>query len=341
MKNNRILLSHGSGGEKMHLLIQDVFIKYFSNPLLNKLDDSAIFLHKNFNFAFTTDSYVVHPLFFPGGDIGKLSVCGTINDLCMCGAKPLYLSASFIIEEGIEISILEKVVRSMSKTAQEAGIKIITGDTKVIEYQGRNNLFITTTGVGIVDSKLNISGSNAQISDRVILSGSVGDHEVAVLTVREDFGLNTKISSDTAPLNSLVEDILSATSFGESGNEIHTLRDPTRGGIATALNEITSKSEVGILIYEDRIPIKEGVRAVCELLGLNPLYAANEGKLICVASKDASESIVAKMKKNRYGRDAAIIGEVIASPNGVWISTLTGGKRPLLMLEGEQLPRIC
>lgn len=319
----------------MHRLIEEVFVQYFSNPILNSLEDASLFSIEKATLAFTTDSYTVKPLFFPGGDIGKLAVCGTINDLAMRGAKPLYLSASFIIEEGLEIETLHRVVDSMAQVASDTGIKIIAGDTKVVEKGGADGLFITTTGVGIVKEGIDFSARNAQVGDRVILSGPVGDHGVAVLVAREEFGLKAEISSDCAPLNGLVELML------EYGQGVHTLRDPTRGGVATVLNEIADVSEVGILLEESEIPIREEVKGVSEILGLDPFYIPNEGMLVCICSEQVALPLLRLMRKNRYARRASLVGRVVTQPRGVWVSTTIGGTRPLLMLEDEQLPRIC
>jgi hydrogenase expression/formation protein HypE len=348
MPNDRIILSHGSGGKLSHDLVESVFLPLFDNDILGKMDDSASFAlldgHKSLKghhlaegrMAFTTDSFVVNPIFFPGGDIGRLAICGTVNDLSMVGAIPLYLSAAFILEEGFPISSLRRIVKSMARTIREAGVKIVTGDTKVIERHGIGGLFINTAGVGLLDDRMNISGSNAQPGDAIILSGTIGDHGIAVLAAREKLFFGKGLRSDAAPLNNLVK-----TMTGH-GAEIHAMRDPTRGGLATTLNEIAGQSNLGIRIIEERIPVHSEVAAACEILGYDPLYVANEGKLVaCVAAENA-EAVVEAMKKTRYGRDAAIIGEVIAEPRGrVVLKTRVGGTRIVAVLTGEMLPRIC
>jgi hydrogenase expression/formation protein HypE len=349
-KHRRIILAHGSGGKLSHDLIKEVFLKHFANPTLNKLDDAAVvslssIAHRllqgeeasdKVRFAFTTDSYVVSPLFFPGGDIGKLSVCGTVNDLSMMGAKPLFLSASFIIEEGFQISELERILSSMRKAAEEAKVTIIAGDTKVVDKGSADGMFISTTGVGFIPGGVEISGSNARPGDKVIVSGTIGDHGIAILSQREGLRFSIRLRSDCAPLNELVEDML------EASKEIHCLRDPTRGGIASALNEIATKSNVGIRIYEEAIPIHDAVRAACEMLGLDPFHLANEGKLIAIVRHSDAEKVLAKMKENRYGVDAAIIGEVVEEHKGrVVLKTIFGASRLLDMLVGDLLPRIC
>ncbi|MEW6685971.1 MAG: hydrogenase expression/formation protein HypE [Candidatus Edwardsbacteria bacterium] len=341
---NTILLAHGGGGRLTHELVSKIFKSKFNNPILDLLDDSAAFEIQvgalnltPLQLAFTTDSYVVKPFFFPGGDIGKLAICGTVNDLSMKGAKPLYLSAAFIIEEGLEISILKRIVDSMVQSAREAEVQVVAGDTKVVEKGSGDGLFITTTGVGVIEDKsLKISGSNAEPGDLIILSGSVGEHGMAVMNARHQFGFESEfLKSDCAPLNSLVTKML------ETNQEIHTLRDPTRGGLATTLNEIAQQSKVGIFIDERKILVKEEVKGACELLGIDPLYVANEGKLVTMVKRKSAEKILEVMHTHPYGKEAVIIGEVKEEPVGVFLQTEIGGTRPLLMLEAEQLPRIC
>jgi hydrogenase expression/formation protein HypE len=332
---DRILLAHGSGGRLAHQLVTESFIRAFDNPRLAKLDDSAIFDLKG-RLAFTTDSYVVSPIFFPGGDIGKLAVCGTVNDLAMSGAKPLYLSLSLIIEEGLPRSDLNRVVASIQKLAREAGIEIITGDTKVVNRGSADKLFINTAGIGIMPDGIDISGSNAQPGDKVILSGTVGDHGIAVLSQREGLSFTTRLKSDCAPLAKLVADMLSVSP------NIHCLRDPTRGGLATTLNELATQSKVGIRIEQDKIPVREEVMGASEMLGLDPLYIANEGKLVAVVAVEDAEGILEAMRDNRYGREAAIIGEVSREhPGRVVMKTSLGTSRIIDMLVGDPLPRIC
>lgn len=330
------MLAHGSGGRLSHELIEKVFKTRFSNPMLDQGDDAAELRMQNANckIAFTTDSYVVKPLFFPGGDIGRLAVCGTVNDLAMKGATPLYLSAGFIIEEGLPLEILEKVVDSMAIAAREAGVSIVTGDTKVVDKGACDGLFINTSGVGIILEGIDISGANAAPGDVVIISGSIGDHGAAVINARNDFGLRGNLLSDVAPLGGLVNAILKA-------GKVKALRDPTRGGLATTLNEIAGQSKVSINIEEGKIPVKPEVKGACEMLGLDPLYVANEGKLIAIVAGRDAEGILKAMRQDPLGRDAAIIGKVEAGKPQVLLTTLLGSRRPLMMLEGEALPRIC
>jgi len=292
--------------------------------------------------AFTTDSYVVDPIFFPGGDIGSLAVNGTVNDLAMSGARPLYLSAGFIIEEGFAIEDLKRILGSMRDAAEEAGVQIVTGDTKVVQRGGADKIFINTSGVGIIESPARISASRASVGDKVILSGTIGDHGTTIMIARGELELETDIESDTAPLGGLVLSMIEEAGRAAGADAIHCLRDPTRGGVATTLNEIALASEVCIRIYESRFPVREEVHVACEILGLDPLYVANEGKLVAVVAEEAAESILAKMKESRYGKDACIIGEVTAEPKGiVAMQTGFGGTRIVDMLVGEQLPRIC
>ena len=331
---DKILLAHGSGGKLMHDLIQS-FLPDIGNQLLEKLDDAAVFNVKG-KVAFTTDSYIVNPIFFPGGDIGKLAVCGTVNDLSMSGAKPLYLSLAFIIEEGLPIADLKKILASIKKATAEADVKIVTGDTKVVNKGSADKIFINTAGLGMVPEGVNISASNAKPGDKVILSGNIGDHGIAVLSQREGLKFNTPIPSDCAPLNNLVADMLKTT------KNIHCMRDPTRGGLATTLNDFAERSKVGIRIEEGKIPIAKAVLAACELLGLDPLYIANEGKLAAVVPAKDADALLAAMKKNKYGRNAVIIGEVTKEHSGrVVMKTALGASRIIDMPVGELLPRIC
>ncbi len=333
--NDRILLAHGSGGKLMHDLIEKSFVSTLANPILNKMDDSAVF-ELDGRLAFTTDSYVVSPIFFPGGDIGKLAVCGTVNDLSMSGAVPLYLSLSLIIEEGLLIAELEKIVDSIHQATNEAGVEIVTGDTKVVNKGSADKLFINTSGVGRVPPGINISGANARPGDKVIVSGTMGDHGIAILSQREGLKFYVPIPSDCAPLNRLVAEML------EVSANIHCLRDPTRGGLATTLNEFTQQSQVGINIDEGSIPVNKAVLGACELLGFDPLYVANEGKLIAVVAPDDANEVLAKMRQNRYGHEAAIIGEVVSAHSGrVVMKTRLGASRIVDVLVGELLPRIC
>ncbi len=352
MKFDKILLSHGSGGRLSQDLIQDIFLKDFGNEILDELNDSAVL---DFSvpsvpsvpsgpsclscsrLSFTTDAYVVSPIFFPGGDIGRLSVCGTVNDLSMMGAKPLYLSVSFIIEEGLGIEELKAISRSIKEAADEAGVKIVCGDTKVVGKGMADRVFITTSGVGLIPDGIDISPRRICPGDSVIISGSIGDHGIAILSQREGLGFSSSLVSDAAPLNHLV-----ASMLDEVGNDIHALRDPTRGGLATTLNEFAGRSNLSIKIYEDRIPVQDNVRAVCELLGFDPLYIANEGKLVAIVRNEVKDRVLALMRKHPLGINSAIIGEVVEKPEGlVCLITRIGGIRVVDMIAGEQLPRIC
>ena len=330
----KILLGHGSGGKLTHQLIKS-FVKKFRNLPLAKLDDSAVVKFKG-KLAFTTDSYVVDPIYFPGGDIGKLAVNGTVNDLAMVGARPLYLTAAAIIEEGFSLFELDRIIDSMNRAARAAGVKIVAGDTKVVGKGGADKIFINTSGIGLIDSGVDISSKNARPGDKIILSGTIGDHGIAILSARGGFDFRTKVKSDCQPLNAMVSQILNVS------KNVHTLRDPTRGGLATSLNEIAEQSGVGIEFEEEKIPIKEEVKAVCEMLGFDPLYVANEGKLVAFVPQNDYVKIMNVMRKNRYGKDARIIGTVVSSHKGrVVVKTSVGGERVLDMLTGEQLPRIC
>jgi hydrogenase expression/formation protein HypE len=355
-RDTQITLAHGSGGRAMHELVEGLFLEYLRNPLLEQLEDQAVFEvpttprlnagpngngHATARIAFTTDSYVVDPIFFPGGDIGKLAINGTVNDLAMSGARPLYLSAGFILEEGFPIADLKRIQASMRDAAAEAGVAVVTGDTKVVQKGGADKVFINTSGVGIIESAVSLSATRAQPGDKVLLSGTLGDHGTTIMIARGELDLETDIESDSAPLNLLVHEMIEEV--GSTGlDAIHCLRDPTRGGAATTLNEIALSSEVCIEIDEDKIPVREEAKGACEILGLDPLYVANEGKLIAVVAPQVADRLVARMKLNRYGSNACIIGEVKAEPQGiVAMRTGFGGTRIVDMLVGEQLPRIC
>ena len=332
---DKILLAHGSGGKLAHELVEKNFLQTFANPILAKLDDSAVFDFSG-RLAFTTDSYVVSPIFFPGGDIGRLAVCGTVNDLAMSGAQPLYLSLSFILEEGLPQSELNKIIDSVQKAAQEAKVEIVTGDTKVVHRGSADKLFINTAGIGIIPLGVDISGSNAQPGDKVILSGTIGDHGIAVLSQREGLSFSTHLESDCAPLGSLVAEILAASP------NIHCLRDPTRGGLATTLNELAKQSKVSIRIEEEKVPVREEVLAACEMLGLDPLYVANEGKLVAIVPAKDANKVLKAIQRNHYGKGASIIGGVRAEhPGRVVMKTCLGANRIIDMLVGDLLPRIC
>lgn len=331
---DRIILAHGSGGKLSHELVDEI-LSVIGNPILRRLDDSAV-LELGQRIAFTTDSYTVNPIFFPGGDIGRLAVCGTVNDLSMSGALPKYLSLSFIIEEGFSGDDFHHLLNSIHLAAQEADVEIVTGDTKVVEHGSLDKIFINTAGIGIVPQGINISASLARPGDKVVINGAIGDHGVAVLTRRQGLNFETEVKSDCAPLNKLVKEMLDAAPH------IHCLRDPTRGGVATILNEFAQSSGAGIRIFEEALPINDAVAGVCELLGLDPLYLANEGKLIGIVPPDEADKAVEAMRRNILGRGARIIGEVVSEhPGVVTMKTLLGTTRIVSVLSGEILPRIC
>lgn len=333
--NDRILLAHGSGGRLAHRLVEEYLVKPLSNPVLARLDDSAVVDFAG-RLAFTTDSYVVNPIFFPGGDIGRLAVCGTTNDLAMSGARPLYLSLSLIIEEGFPLTDLARILSSIRETAEEAGVKIITGDTKVVERGSVDKLYINTAGVGIVPVGVALSGGNAQPGDKILLSGPIGDHGIAVMSEREGLRFSTKLRSDCAPLCGLVSEMLAVSS------QIHCLRDPTRGGLATTLNELAEQSRVRIMIEEERIPVHDEVLAACEMLGFDPLYVANEGRLVALVAASDAERVLETMRKSKYGVEAFLIGEVREEGEPrVVMRTSLGTSRLIDMLTGDLLPRIC
>ena len=336
MSEETILLAHGSGGKLTHDLIKTIFLPKFSNPFLEPLNDSAKITNREGPIAFTTDSYVVNPIVFPGGDIGKLAVCGTVNDLSMIGAIPSYLTLSLIIEEGFSIKLLKEIVSSVQKAAEQSGVTIVTGDTKVVEHGAADQLFINTAGIGWVRPGVNLSGINARPGDTILLSGYLGDHEVTILSQREGFKFQGELRSDCAPLNELVGKMLDICP------SIRCMRDPTRGGLATTLNEIASMSHVGMVIDEEKIPVRESVRGICELLGLDPLYLANEGKLIAICPPDEADRLAEVMKDHPLGVHGEIIGKVTEeNPGRVVLQTLIGGHRILDMLTGGQYPRIC
>jgi hydrogenase expression/formation protein HypE len=334
--NEQIVLGHGSGGRMSHDLILKTFLSAFDNPILQTGDDAAPLEMDGAELAISTDAHVVTPLFFPGGDIGRLAVCGTVNDVAMLGARPLYLTAGFILEEGLPIETLQRVVASMKTAADEAGISIVAGDTKVVERGKADGLYITTTGVGLRRAGVRVGGAQAVPGDVVILSGPIGDHGIAVLGARGELGFQSGIQSDVAPLNHLVEAMLDASP------DIHVLRDPTRGGVATTLNEIAVQSNCCITLDEQSIPVHPAVNAACEMLGFDPLYVANEGKLLALVGKEAAVRVLAAMQNTRYGAESVIIGEVTGEPAGrVLLRTTLGTSRVLSMLAGEMLPRIC
>jgi len=333
---DHVSLGHGSGGKLSAELMRDVFLPAFRNATLERMDDQAVFAVNNGRMAFTTDSFVVKPLFFPGGDIGSLAVHGTVNDLAMGGAKPLFLSTAFIIEEGFSMEALRRIVDSLGRAAKECGVQIMTGDTKVVDKGSGDGVFINTTGLGVVTEGVYLSAGAAHPGDAVILSGSIGEHGIAILAEREGLEFDSPVQSDSAPLHGLVADMLEAT------HAIRCLRDPTRGGVSSSLNEIAAQSQVSILLDEQAILIREEVRGACEMLGLDPLYVANEGKLLAIVDSSVADELVAVMRRNPLGRDARRIGTVRGTdPGWVTMRTLLGTTRIVDMLAGDQLPRIC
>jgi len=341
VRDHAIALAHGSGGKAMRDLIDDIFVSNFDNPILSQLEDQATFslaslMAQGDRLAFTTDSYVVDPLFFPGSDIGALAVNGTVNDLAVSGAKPLYLSCSVILEEGLPVETLRRVAQRMKAAAASAGVQIVTGDTKVVSRGAADQLFINTAGIGVIREGVSVSAQNLQPGDVVIINGLLGNHGAAILIARGELALETEIESDCQPLNGLVDAILDVCP------QVHAMRDATRGGLATVLNEFALSSEVGIRLFEESIPVREEVKGICEILGLDPLYLANEGKLVVVVPRSHSGSVLSTMKSHPAGLDSCIIGEVIPSPPGVVrLQTAFGTERIVDMLVGDQLPRIC
>lgn len=334
--HSEIVLGHGSGGKLTHRLIEKLIAPQFRNPLLEPMHDGAIFPVGDARLAFSTDTFVVNPIFFPGGDIGTLAVNGTVNDLAMCGARPLYLSAAFIIEEGFPMADFWKVVQSMKAAAGAADVTIVTGDTKVVERGKGDKIFINTAGIGLVSPGVNINPRRAVIGDKIIISGPIAMHGIAIMSVRENLSFESQITSDTAPLHGLVESILAAC------DDVHVLRDPTRGGVTSTVSEIAEQAKCGVLLDESSIPISEDVKAACEMLGLDPLYIANEGKLIAVVPSDAANKVLAAMRDHPLGSGSCIIGEIVDDhPGMVVMKTRVGGTRVVDMLSGEQLPRIC
>src|SRR5581483_1475261 len=333
--HKEIVLAHGSGGKLTQQLIQKMVLPQFENDLLNPLHDGAMFSLNGARFAFSTDSFVVNPIFFPGGDIGELAINGTVNDLAMCGARPLYLSSAFILEEGLPLADLWRVVQSMRQAAQVAGVSLVTGDTKVVDRGKGDKIFINTSGLGLIDAGVNIHPGRAQPGDKIIINGPIAAHGIAIMSVREGLEFESEIKSDTAPLNALVQSMLA------TAPDIHVLRDATRGGITSALNEIAGQAGVGIRLQEAHIPIDEAVKGACEILGLDPLYVANEGKFVAFVRPEDSELVLSVMRKHPLGQKAANIGEVVAEhPGCVTMKTRVGGNRVVDMFSGEQLPRI-
>lgn len=332
----QVLMGHGSGGKLSGDLIRDVFLPAFNNPVLDQLNDSAIIPFNGSKLAFTTDSFVVDPVFFPGGNIGSLAIHGTVNDLAVSGARPIFISAAFILEEGFPLDELKRIVASMQRACEESGVTLVTGDTKVVDNGKGDSIFITTSGIGAMETSHRISVDRAQPGDKIILSGAIGNHGIAILSVREGIEFGTELQSDSASLVSSIQEIL------EVSSNIHCLRDPTRGGLSSTLNEIAQASKVGIELDETSIPIWDEVRGACELLGLDPLYVANEGKFVAAVAPQDADKILQKLRKNPLGHEAAIIGEVVEEHSEmVLMRSPIGGKRVIQMLQGEQLPRIC
>jgi hydrogenase expression/formation protein HypE len=337
---DRIVLGHGSGGRLSAELLRDIFLPLFSNPILNRMDDQAVLEIGGARLAFTTDSFVVKPLFFPGGDIGSLAVHGTVNDLAMGGAKPLFLSAGFILEEGLPADVLRRIAASMAEAARAAGVVIVTGDTKVVEKGKGDGLFINTTGIGVVPEGVRLSANQARPGDKVLLSGPIGDHGIAILAKREGLEFETEMESDSAPLHDMVAAMLGVST------QIRCLRDPTRGGVSSSLNEIAEQSGVSIHLEESQIMVRDAVKGACELLGLDPLYVANEGKLLAIVAAGDAEEVLAAMRRHPLGAQASIIGTVGGTVGGkraglVTMKTVFGSTRIVDLLTGDQLPRIC
>lgn len=335
-KDKIIQLSHGDGGIKTGELINNLLLKYFGNEILNKLEDSAVLNCSGKRIAYTTDSFVVNPIFFPGGDIGKLSICGTINDLVTTGCTPVAMSLSFILEEGFPVPDFEKILLSIKNATHDTNLKIVTGDTKVVEKGSADKIFINTSGIGFLGNNIDISPCKIEVGDKILINGGIAEHGTAILSIRKEFNFKTSIVSDCAPLSSLVNDMLSAS------KKIHALRDATRGGLASILFELARASETNINIYEDKIPVKKEVRGICEFLGLDPLYIANEGKMVVFVDRKDADKVLQAMKKNKYGKDSRIIGEVTEKGEGLVILVTELGTRRILDLQySEQLPRIC
>ncbi len=336
MKTEKILLDHGSGGKVSHSLTKDLLLPVFGNPILNQLDDGAVFSIEAGQMAFSTDTYVVDPIFFPGGNIGVRAINGTVNDLAMCGAVPLYLSVGMILEEGFLLSDFKTIIETMGQAARKAGVEVVTGDTKVVPKGAADKIFINTSGLGLIPEGISVAGDRAKPGDVIIISGTMADHGATVLTQREGLTFEAQVQSDSAALNHMVKNILAVYP------QTHVLRDPTRGGVGTVLNEIAEQSAVGMRIFENKLPVRPEVSGICELLGLDPLYVANEGKLLAFVPAGGADKVLAAIMADEFGRDACIIGEVTPdSPGKVFMQTRIGGSRIVDMLTGEQLPRIC
>jgi hydrogenase expression/formation protein HypE len=332
--DERIVMGHGAGGRKMHRLISKVFLKYFTGPALKPLADAAVLPELGGKLVMTTDSYVVQPLFFPGGDIGKLAVCGTVNDLAVMGAAPRFISLAFVLREGLEVTKLEAICRSIGTACRKAGVEVVTGDTKVIERGEAEELYVNTTGIGTLLPRANLGPERVNPGDAILINGPIGEHEAAIAVARGVYRFKGKVESDCAALDGLIRPLLS-----RSG--VKLMRDPTRGGMATTLNEFAEATGLGFIVDDVALAVSDHVRGVAELLGLDPLYMANEGKVVMIADPKAGPRLLARMRGHQLGRQAASIGEVVKKPKGVWLKTRLGSLRPLIMLEGEQLPRIC
>lgn len=331
-----VTLAHGSGGKLTHRLIEQMILPQFKNEFLSPLHDGALLNINNTKLAFSTDSYVVNPIFFPGGNIGELAVNGTVNDLSMCGAKPMYLSAGFIIEEGFAMEDFWRVILSMQNAAKKACVLFVTGDTKVVDRGKGDQIYINTSGIGIIPDDVNIKTANVKAGDKIIINGTIADHGIAIMSVRENLEFETEIRSDTAALNGLVETILNAS------KDVHMLRDATRGGVTSVMTEIAESAKLGVYLEETKIPIREEVKGACEILGLDPLYVANEGKMIVIVPPGICDTVLQAMQSHPLGKNAAVIGEVVNQHAGmVMMKTAIGGSRVVDMLSGEQLPRIC
>ncbi len=336
MRADRILLAHGSGGTMMRELIEDVFMGRFTDPALLRMDDAASLEVSGGRIAMSTDTYVVQPVFFPGGDIGRLAVCGTVNDIATSGATPLYLTVGFVLEEGFAVEDLRRIVETMASSAEEAGVRIVTGDTKVVDRGHGDGVFVNTAGVGVLRDGVDLSGSNCEPGDKVLLSGTLGDHGIAVISVREGLAFSTDIVSDAAPLGKLTAAVL------EAAPGVRCFRDPTRGGLSSTLNELATASRVSITVHETEVPVHDQVRGACEMLGYDVFQVANEGKMVAVVPAEEADAALSAMRAAPYGEDAAIVGEVTQGPAGkVYVATGFGAKRIMDMLVGEQLPRIC
>jgi hydrogenase expression/formation protein HypE len=336
MKYDKIQLAHGGGGRLSNELVEELLLPIIGNPILDKLNDQGIVEVNSSRIAMTTDSYVINPIFFPGGDIGELAVYGTVNDLAMGGARPLYLSLGLIIEEGFPFTDLERILQSIKRAADRSNVRIVTGDTKVVNKGGVDGIFINTSGIGIVESDLYLSADNLKVGDKVLVSGYIGDHGIAIMSVREGLVFQNPVQSDSAPLNQLVQSVL------QTNAEVHAMRDPTRGGVASTLNEFAARSNVGILLQEDELPVRPEVVEACDILGLDPLYVANEGKAVIIAAAHSADRVLAAMRANPLGTMSRAIGEVTEMHKGkVMMRTRHGATRVVDMLSGEQLPRIC